>query len=263
MINILYEKLKGEKEKLLKRQKELQEQIRKYPEGFFICARNGKYFKWYNSDGHKKEVIPKDKEKLAEALAAKRYLSCMSDDISQEIICINTYLEKYNSKKSKADQFISQNEEIERLIKRHFKTISGELEIWAKESYPKNPNNPEGLIHKTIGGYFVRSKSEQIIDRFLTLHKIPFRYECEFYLDGRKIYPDFIIRHPKTGKWYIWEHFGLMDDQNYVKKTANKMQLYINNGYIPGVNFIATFETKEQPLTIEKIEKIIQEMFLE
>jgi len=202
VMSILYEKLIGERNKLLKKKEELQARIKKYPDGFFICARNGKYFKWYKSDGHKKVVIPKSDEKLAEELAAKRYLSCMSDDISQEILCINSYLEKYNSKNSKADQFISQNVEIERLIKRHFKSISEELEVWIKESYPKNPNNPEGLIHKTIGGYFVRSKSEQIIDRFLTLYKIPFRYECEFYLDGRRIYPDFIIRHPKTGKIY-------------------------------------------------------------
>ncbi len=251
-----------EKEKLLKKKEELQAQIKKYPDGFFICSKSGKYFKWYKSDGHKKVVIPKSDEKLAEELAAKRYLTCMSDDISQEILFIDTYLEKFNSKKSKTEQFISQNEEVQRLIKAHFRSMEDEVLAWVNEPYNKNPNNPEGLIHKTIGGYCVRSKSEQIIDRFLTLNMIPFKYECEFYLGGRRIYPDFIIRHPKTGEEFVWEHFGLMDDPEYSKKAANKMQLYINNGYIPGINFIATFETKQNPLTIDNVEKIIQEMFL-
>ena len=260
---ILLEKLKREKEKLEEKREKIKAEIKKYPEGFFICAKNGKYFKWYKSDGHHKIVIPKSKEELARKLAAKRYLTCMSDDISQEIRFIESYLNKINLHNSNVEQFVFQNSEIQRLLKLHFAPIEEELLAWANEPYIKNPKNPEGLIHKTIGGYYVRSKSEQIIDRFLTLHKIPFRYECEFYLGQNRLYPDFLIRHPKTKKWYIWEHFGLMDDPEYAQKAANKLKLYITHEYIPGINFIATFETKKNPLTIEAVEKIIQEMFLE
>lgn len=29
------------------------------------------------------------------------------------------------------------------------------------------------------------------------------------------IHPDFTVRHPITGKRIYWEHFGMMDDQEY------------------------------------------------
>ena len=262
MVFIFVEKMQQEREKLVRKKRELEEQIKQYPQGFFICAKNGKYFKWYNSDGHKKVVIPKSNEKLAEELAAKRYLTCISDDISQEIKAIDSYLEISNLNNSNEQQFLSQNQEIQRLIEAHFKPVIEDLFVWANEPYNKNPKNPEHLLHKTIGGYYVRSKSEEIIDRFLTMYKIPFRYECEFYLGNKRVYPDFIIRHPKKGEWYIWEHFGIMDDAAYARQAANKIQLYISHGYIPTIQLITTFETKDNPLTIDKVERIIQEYFL-
>ena len=46
------------------------------------------------------------------------------------------------------------------------------------------------------------------------------------------IYPDFTLRHPDTGKYYYWEHFGQMDTPEYYTKACSKMQLYISHGYI-------------------------------
>ena len=58
-----------------------------------------------------------------------------------------------------------------------------------------------------------------------------------------------------------WEHFGRMDDPVYAKSAGAKLQQYFVNGIIPGEQLIITFETKENPLSIETIESVVQEYF--
>ena len=102
-----------------------------------------------------------------------------------------------------------------------------------------------------------------MIIKILKQHNIPYRYEAKLILGNTIIYPDFIIRHPKTGETYYWEHFGLIDDANYSKKTFSKLQAYTSNGIIPTINLITTYETKTHPLSIESVEKIVKEYFLD
>lgn len=120
-------------------------------------------------------------------------------------------------------------------------------------AFEQNPQNKENLIHKASSGNWVRSKSEAIIDMVLYTNHIPFRYECKLQLGRVTLYPDFTIRHPRTGKLYYWEHFGMMDDETYLKKTCSKIQTYARNGIYPSINLIATFETKEQPWIVTKL----------
>ena len=75
------------------------------------------------------------------------------------------------------------------------------------------------------------------------------------------MYPDFTIKHPKTGKIYYWEHFGRMDDPKYAQNAISKLESYIKNGIIPDIDLISTYETKEHPLDYEMIEKIVKEYF--
>ena len=95
----------------------------------------------------------------------------------------------------------------------------------------------------------------------LHMKKIPFRYECLLKLGDSAYYPDFTIKHPKTGKTYYWEHFGQMDKMDYLKGVFPKLQTYANYGIVQGINFIATFETKEYPLEVDIVEKIIDYYF--
>jgi hypothetical protein len=76
------------------------------------------------------------------------------------------------------------------------------------------------------------------------------------------LYPDFTTRHPKTGQVYYWEHFGLMDQPEYINRACQKIKMYCENGIIPGINLILTYETKENPLSIDQVEKIVKEYFL-
>ena len=99
------------------------------------------------------------------------------------------------------------------------------IDDWNRIVSTNNPKEPQKLIHKTIPGILVRSKSEALIINALFEHKIPFRYECLLQIQNVSIYPDFTIRHPVTGEVYYWEHFGMMDNENYAHNVYSKLQL--------------------------------------
>ena len=157
---------------------------------------------------------------------------------------------------------LTQNSEFKNLLLPYFIPLSKELSDWTTADYPHNPKHPEQLLHKGSSNNLLRSKSEAMIDMLLYTNKIPFRYECALQLGEITIYPDFTIRHPKTGQFYYWEHFGMMDHPHYSKKVSSKLDLYISNGIIPSIHLITTYETKDEPLSFEVITKLIGHHFL-
>ncbi len=234
----------------------LQAELQNYPKGNFVCCRDKKYYKWYNCYKGNKIYISKKNRPLAEKLAVKKYLTSILENLVQERKALDAYLQNYQLPKV---QDISGYKD---LLDSCFKPLSEELSAWAQETYPSNPQYTNNLIHKTDSGHMVRSKSEAMIAHFLYTNKIPFRYECALHLQNSIIYPDFTIRHPHTGEVFYWEHFGRMDDSLYSQKAYQKMQLYTVSGIVPSVNLITTFETAENPLSIETIQEIIEKYFL-
>lgn len=107
----------------------------------------------------------------------------------------------------------------------------------------------------------MRSKSEALIDIALSTHQIPHRYECALEISDTIIYPDFTIRHPRTGTTYYWEHFGLMDKPDYCKTASAKLEFYSLNGILPSIHLITTYESSEHPLSPLLIEQTIQQFF--
>lgn len=250
------------KEKIEKQIQELQAQISNLPDGNLICAANGKGYKWYRSDGHHSIYLPKGERSLAEQLAYKNYLSLQLKHALQEKKAIDAYLKYHNLNAYQEEQEFINSPRYQELLKPNFKPLSQDLQEWMNAPYQKNERNPENLVNRTKSGYCVRSKSEVLIAMFLHRNKIPFRYECLLQKDGISIYPDFTIRHPKTGELFYWEHFGMMDNPNYCKTVQSKLQFYISNGIIPTINLITTYETGANPLSEETVEKIVEEYFL-
>lgn len=252
----------SESKRLDKQITHLQEQLKNFPPGKLVCTRNQNRYKWYQSDGHKCTYIPKKNHLLAEKLAVKKYLSLSLDDLIAEKRAIQFYLNHHHSDTGRAEQLLTQDSEFKNLLAPHFTPLSQELSDWAHADYSRNPKFPEQLIHKSSSGNLLRSKSESMIDMLLYTNKIPFRYECMLLLGEITIYPDFTIRHPKTGQIYYWEHFGMMDNPSYSKKVASKLDLYISNGFIPSIQLLTTYETKDSPLSSEVINKLITHYFL-
>lgn len=260
---MIYEKALAEYSRLDEQISELEQQLKGYPEGKIFISRNGNRYKWYQTDGHTQVYIPKKQRSLAEKLAVKKYLAYQLDAMKQEKSAIGFYLRHHSNISNSADSMIAEVPGYQELLLPYFKPISEELNDWMNQAYNSNMKYPEQLIHKASSGKLVRSKSEMLIDMALYTNKIPFRYECELQLGDSIIYPDFTIRHPKTGETYYWEHFGMMDDMFYIKNACAKVQLYATHGITPGIHLIMTFETQKNPLSIEKINGIIEEYFSE
>lgn len=257
----LYEQMLDESRRLEKEISSLQAQLKQCPDGQLICVHNQNYVKWFHSDGHSHTYIPKKKRSYAEQLASKKYLTALLHDYVNEKQAIDFYLRHHN-KISKAGELLKSTSLFRDLLTSHFQPHSTELSEWMRAPFPKNPKYPEQLLHQTPSGNLVRSKSEVLIDMSLYLQKIPFRYECALTLDGITLYPDFTIRHPHTGEYFYWEHFGLMDDATYSRNVCSKLQLYSLNGIVPGIRLITTYETQDHPLNIDMINKLIEFYFL-
>ena len=105
-----------------------------------------------------------------------------------------------------------------------------------------NVGNPDQLVYLTDSGVLVRSKSELIIANALNQTGVPFRYEAALVLGGASRFPDFTIYRPFDGKMFLWEHLGLMDQNEYRQKTIEKLTLYARYGFFPFDNLICTYE---------------------
>ena len=109
----------------------------------------------------------------------------------------------------------------------------------------------------------LRSKSEVFIGNALYLQNVPCLFERQIYLNGYgNVLPDFTVLDVKTRKTVIWEHFGKLDDPDYVEKNLRKINAYLKNGYIIGETLILTFESGQQPLNTTFIDRIIEHYFL-
>ena len=117
-----------------------------------------------------------------------------------------------------------------------------DLERWVKEDFQANLYRSENLVHLTAGGEYVRLKSEVIIANALYAAGIHYKYEYPLELRDSTRYPDFTAHSEKWDRWIIWEHFGLMNRQEYRDSYAQKLEEYAEAGYYLGHNLICTFD---------------------
>ena len=257
---MLYEQAKHRLVQIDKEIPYIERKLQEYPEGNLFIAGTGKYTKWYKSLNGRKEYITKSNSSLASSLAAKRYWRMRVKELKTEREALQCYLLRMGSDSGQADAMFY-DYKYENLMKEAFTQTIPEIGKWLSEPYVRSQNHPEHLIHKTYAGHMVRSKSEAMIANYLYTRKLPYRYECLLELEGQAFYPDFTILHPMTKKIWYYEHFGKMDDPEYVKKVSNKLRMYSRNGIFMSQNLVATFETEKSPLDIMQVEQLIQYYF--
>ena len=78
-------------------------------------------------------------------------------------------------------------------------------------------------------------------------------------MNGKTLRPDFYVHNINTDQTYFWEHFGMMNNPQYVLNSfLYKITLYEAGGIILGKNLIATFSGGEYELSEEAISDLIQ-----
>ncbi len=117
------------------------------------------------------------------------------------------------------------------------------------------------LIHRTLQGSMVRSKSELVIAN--TLYQMGIEYQYERPLDGEVVpgrkRPDFSFVDP-GGNLIIWEHLGMLGDPSYRVSWEEKRRWYEQNGYISGTNLFTTQDDERGGLDSVAVSKLAEEI---
>ena len=132
---------------------------------------------------------------------------------------------------------------------------------WEKFEYIRKPFEENAPEIYTDRGERVRSKSEKIIADKLYREGIAYRYECPLEIPYvGTIYPDFTILDEANRRNILYEHFGLMDNEDYVNNAIAKLQQYSRQGYTLGDNLFVTMETSARPLDSRMVNNIIKQI---
>ena len=247
---------------------QLKKSQKNQPPGHLRIAQKGanrNYFYHYTSpDDFTGKYISKNQQALAKALAQKDYNLKLINQLEKEIQSLNEYLLQTKNGNAIQDLYKDLCPARQQLITPATLTDEQYASLWKSITWQTPLLPPETQKYDTVSGEKVRSKSEVIIADALARHGIPYRYEFPLKLQRIEknrepvfFYPDFCCLNIHTRQEFFWEHFGLMDDEEYATNAAGKLRLYAENNIFPGRNLIITMETKDEPLNTKLIEKII------
>ena len=241
------------------------------PQGHLRVSQKGKNPEFYQitepGDTHG-TYIPHAKLALARRLAQKDYDTRLIKELQLEIRALQKYLAQTNGGSALAAIYTKLCLARRQLITPVTLTDAQYAAQWQAVSWTGLPFSPDSPDYTTARGERVRSKSEVIIADTLARHNIPYRYEYPFELKSsrngrvgpsRTVHPDFLCLNVRTRAEFYWEHFGLMDDPDYLERTLLKLKDYAENGLLPGKNLLFTMESAASPLSTRQIEKLITE----
>ncbi len=236
------------------------------PEGHVRIKKKGNKVEYYyktkdssrNSFGR---YLKKSEHNLAIRLAQKDYDAHVLKNAEKRIKAIEMFLDKYEKTSLKL-LYENTNEYRREMVKVPMISDEEYVRIWQKVEYQGKSFKDEGSVIITEKGERVRSKSEKIIADKLYSLGIPYRYEYPLLLQGSvKMYPDFtILKMPEREEVYL-EHFGMMDDGDYVDKTMFKLSTYERNGIFIGVNLFITCESGKSTINTRALDKMIKKLF--
>ncbi len=212
---------------------------------------------------HNGRYLKKDEKNLAMEIAQRDYDIKVIKKAEERIKAIDAFIEKYQ-KTSLDSMYESINQCRRDLISSRIICDSEFIKQWQAVKYEGKLIVDETREIVTERGERVRSKSEKIIADKLYALGIPYRYEYPLVLEGNiKIYPDFtILRMPAREEVYL-EHFGMMDEKDYVEGAIHKLNTYEKNGICIGVNLFITFETSKKALSTRALDRLIKKLFCE
>lgn len=216
----------------------LKEEQKKIGEGklHLIRAEKGQFFREYCD--HKQRGITRNQHRVYQLarkdIITEQIRTCEAAVLNMERI--SSELDNIN-RNSREDVYI---EKYCTLDKHRLIYSSDELK-WYENRMSQNPFKRENLIYGTSDGIMMRSKSERYIGDFLSRYGVLYMYEPELKIEGKSMYPDFMILRP-DGKSVIWEHFGLVNNIDYFNKAMMKLHEYRKLGYMPNLNLVYTYE---------------------
>ena len=120
--------------------------------------------------------------------------------------------------------------------------------------------NPYSTVNRDLiyNGVYYKSKSELLIAMLLTSLGIEFKYEVTLQMGMHRVYPDFMIRRPRDGKLFFWEHAGKIADDDYVVKLFGRLEDYHDIQLNLWDNLILTFDGEDGGIDMDYIDKVVR-----
>jgi hypothetical protein len=245
---------------------QIQKELQKLPIGRLVCRKSGKYRKLFCVSDGQYRYLKKSDLQLSADLALRKYYELRLSSLESEKKLFEELMSLQEMNQKTISAVFSPDSKFHNLLKQRLEvqlsSSSDIMQQWVCAEYQKSASHPEHLIYKTASGDRVRSKSEVIIANTLFANGIPFRYEAALMMEDTTYYPDFTIMHPVTLEIYYLEHFGLIDNPEYMMRSFRKVESFISAGIIPTHNLICTYETSAHPLDSDYIQRLVHLYFL-
>lgn len=244
----------------------IEKKLKNAPAGRLRIDKCKKQMQWYHvtekSSEHGK-YIPLPKIKLAKALAQKDYDTKLLMELKPVLASLRKIL-KSNALRNVENLYEMMIPCRQQLVNPAYLSDEDFVRQWKSEKYV-GKNFDEALL-TTSNGERVRSKSEVIIADVLNRYNVPYKYERPFTLSLKRktieVYPDFTCLNVRLRKEIVWEHFGKMDDSEYLASTMMKLQSYETNGMFLGSELICSMETSYSPFDACKAERLVKKFLL-
>jgi archaellum component FlaC len=151
--------------------------------------------------------------------------------------------EKISTKQAELNKLLKEGVSIDENSDGPIENVSEDATARGAKHESVSQFRPEGLIHRTMRGEKVRSKSEAIIANILFGMGLDYRYEypIEGTIASGVRRPDFVFFN-KAGSPIIWEHLGMLDNAEYAERWKQKLNWYEENGFVENVSLYVTVD---------------------
>ncbi len=206
--------------------------------------------------------IPKKNITLARNLAQRDYDKKLLQEIDSRQKIVNKFLKEY-PQTGIENTYEELNEYRKKLIHPIIETDESYAKVWMNAPYVRKIIGEDVPVIFTENGERVRSKSEKMIADKLKQLGMPYRYEAPLCL-GRNLvlHPDFTVLNVKERKEIYYEHFGMMDNPEYVENALKRIELYEKNGIYPGDKLLFSWETSTAPVNMKNVEGMMRKFLV-
>ena len=136
------------------------------------------------------------------------------------------------------------------------------VKAWQSKEYTGKPFTADAPVIKTRRGERVRSKSEKMIADQLLVMGLPYRYEFPIQTKmWGTVYTDFTLLDLWNRQNVLLEHFGKMQDDEYCNHTLRTLEMYEEEGWHLGDNFLFTMESNNHIINMEHFVRLIRHRF--